>query len=247
MTHEKSMYKQLPQAEEPQEQPLLSRQAESLLDQMSLEEKISYISGHDDLAVRELPRLGIREVYASDASSGIRCFGPASSFPALIGMAATWNRELIGLAGETLAQEARAKGVSMLLGPGVNIIRVPTGGRNFEYLSEDPCLAGELASSYIRGVQKRGVLAVVKHLACNNSEYDRHKSNSCVDERTLHEIYLEPFRRAVIKGGSSGVMTAYNQINGVYATCILSYFIHTGTGTPKASYTSVCFFVISPQ
>jgi beta-glucosidase len=185
---------------------------------MSLEEKISYISGHDDLAVRELSRLGIREVYASDASSGIRCFGPASSFPALIGMAATWNRELIGLAGETLAQEAMAKGVSMLLGPGVNIIRVPTGGRNFEYLSEDPCLAGELASAYIRGVQKRGVLAVVKHLACNNSEYDRHKSNSCVDERTLHEIYLEPFRRAVIQGGSSGVMTAYNQVNGVYAS-----------------------------
>jgi beta-glucosidase len=218
LTHGKSMYKQLPQTDETDEHRPSGQRAEELLDQMSLEEKISYVSGHDDLAVRALVRLGIKEVYASDASSGIRCFPPASSFPALIGMAATWNRELMGLVGETIAEEARAKGVSMLLGPGVNIIRVPTGGRNFEYLSEDPCLAGELAASYIRGVQKRGVIAVVKHLACNNSEYDRHKSNSCVDERTLHEIYLEPFRKAIIRGRSSGVMTAYNQVNGVYAS-----------------------------
>jgi beta-glucosidase len=201
-----------------QQDQRVDERVQQLLDRMSLDEKIQYVGGFDDLAVRGFDHLGIPSVYASDASSGIRCFGPATSFPAVMGMAATWNVDLIREVGDVIGEEARAKGVSILLGPGVNIVRVPNGGRNFEYPGEDPFLTGEMAASYIKGVQGRGVITTVKHLACNNSEYDRHKSNSCLDERTLHEMYLPAFKKAVKKGGSMGLMTAYNQINGVYAS-----------------------------
>ncbi len=194
------------------------KRARNLLDRMTSEEKISYIGGYDDLAIRGIERLGIPAVYASDATSGVRCFGPATIFPANIALTASWNMDLIRRVGDVIGEEARAKGVSILLAPGVNIARVPTCGRNFEYMGEDPYLAGEMAASYILGVQGRGVITTVKHFACNNSDYDRHKSDSIVDERTLHELYLPAFKKAVQKGGSLGVMSSYNQINGVYAS-----------------------------
>jgi beta-glucosidase len=116
-----------------------------------------------------------------------------------------------------MGHECRALGVGVLLGPGVNIARVPVCGRNFEYFGEDPYLAGEMAASYIRGVRTYPVITTVKHFACNNSEYDRHKSNSEVDERSLRELYLPAFKKA-LEAGSLGIMTSYNQVNGIYSS-----------------------------
>ena len=191
---------------------------DELLLQLTLEEKLSYVSGFDDLAVKSIPRLNIPYVWASDATSGVRCFGPATIFPAAVTMAASWDTERMHQAGVAIAEEARAYGVSILLAPGVNIHRVPTCGRNFEYFGEDPFLSGEMAAAYIQGVQSRGVITTVKHFACNESDYDRHKTNSVVDERTLREIYLAPFKKAVQKGGTQGVMSSYNPVNGIYAS-----------------------------
>ncbi len=194
------------------------RRARNLLNEMSLSEKIDYISGIDSFATKEIPRLNIPRIYAADATSGVRCFGDSTNFPAGVAMAATWNRELIERVGDVVGKECRAKGASILLGPGVNIARVPTCGRNFEYMGEDPYLAGEMAASYINGVQRNGVITTIKHFACNNSDYDRHKTDSVVDERTLHEIYLPAFKKAVREAKSIGVMSSYNPINGVYAS-----------------------------
>ena len=124
---------------------------------------------------------------------------------------------LLNEVGTSIGRECRGLGIGVLLGPGVNIARVPVCGRNFEYCGEDPYLAGEIASAYIQGVQAQGVIATVKHYACNNSEYDRHKSNSVVDERSLREIYLPAFKRSV-DSGVLAVMTSYNQVNGIYAS-----------------------------
>jgi len=192
--------------------------AADLILKMTLDEKITYIGGFDNFAIRGIPRLNIPYIWASDATSGVRCFGPATAFPANILLTATWNRDLIKKVGNMIADEARAQGISILLGPGVNIARVPTCGRNFEYMGEDPYLAGEMAASYIIGAQDGGVMTTVKHFACNNSDYDRHKSDSVVDERTLREIYFPAFKKAVIAGGSKGVMTSYNPVNGIYAS-----------------------------
>ena len=192
--------------------------AENLILEMTLDEKIAYVGGFDNFAIQGIPRLNIPYIWASDATSGVRCFGSATAFPANILLTATWNRDLIKKVGNMIADEARAQGISILLGPGVNIARVPTCGRNFEYMGEDPYLAGEMAASYIRGAQDGGVMTTVKHFVCNNSDYDRHKSDSIVDERTLREIYLPAFRKAVIAGGSKGVMSSYNPVNGTYAS-----------------------------
>ncbi len=192
--------------------------AEWVLQQMSLDEKAEMLGGVDNMAVKGNERLNLPRVWCSDASAGVRCFKRATAFPVPIAMTATWNRSLLAKVGETIGKEARAKGVSILLGPGVNIYRVPTCGRNFEYMGEDPYLAGELAVPYIQGVQSTGVITTVKHFACNNSDYDRHRMNSKVDERTLQEIYYPAFKAAIQKGGSKGVMNAYNPVNGEFAS-----------------------------
>jgi beta-glucosidase len=197
--------------------PVSDRVREILL-HMSLDEKIDFIGGYKDLGIRAVPRLGLPSVWCSDATSGIRSFGTATAFPSNIAMTASWNRNLIRKAGEIIGEEARAKGVSILLGPGVNICRVPTSGRNFEYMGEDPFLAGEMVVPYIQGVQSRGVITTVKHFACNNSDYDRHRVSSDVDERTLREIYLPAFKAAVQRGKSGSIMNAYNPVNGVYSS-----------------------------
>ncbi len=195
-----------------------AERVEEVLRQLSLEEKIDLLGGVDSMGVRGIARLGLPTIWCSDASSGVRCFGPGTAFPAFVAMAATWDRDLIRRVGEAIGEECRALGVSVLLGPGVNIARVPTCGRNFEYLGEDPCLASEMVVPYIDGVQSRGVAATVKHFACNNSDYDRHRMNAVVDERTLREIYLPAFRAAVQKAGVRCVMNSYNPVNGTYAS-----------------------------
>ncbi|MBU2513582.1 glycoside hydrolase family 3 C-terminal domain-containing protein [bacterium] len=194
------------------------KNAEIILQQMTLEEKVNMLGGEDNLAIKATERLKLPKVWCSDASAGVRCFQRATAFPVPIAMAATWNRNLLDQAGETIAKECRAKGVSILLGPGVNIYRVPTCGRNFEYMGEDPFLAGELAIPYIKAVQRMGVITTVKHFACNNSDYDRHRINSKVDERTLQEIYYPAFKTAVQRGGTKSVMSSYNPVNGSWAS-----------------------------
>lgn len=191
---------------------------EELIKEMTLEEKIDMLGGKDNLAIKGLPRLNIPDVWCTDASAGTRCYGRATAFPVPLALTATWSRDLQRKTGEAIAEECRAKGVSVLLGPGVNIYRVPTNGRNFEYMGEDPYLASELAVPYIKGVQSRGVITTIKHFACNNSDYDRHRMNSEVDRRTLEEIYFPAFKAAVQKADSKSVMCAYNPVNGVYAS-----------------------------
>lgn len=192
--------------------------AEQLVAAMTTEEKLSFVSGVDNFCVRGIPRLGIPRVWTSDATSGIRGLNvTVTDLPSNIAMAATWNPELIKRASAMVGEECRATGIGVLLAPGVNIARIPVCGRNFEYMGEDPYLAGEMAAAYVQGVQSQGVIATVKHFACNNSDYDRHKTDSVVDERTLREIYLPAFKRA-IEAGTLGLMTSYNLVNGSYAS-----------------------------
>ncbi|HHT80930.1 MAG TPA: beta-glucosidase [Spirochaetales bacterium] len=192
--------------------------AKRLVDELHEDEKLSLLAGIDEFCIPGVERVGLKPVWTSDASMGLRGWrAPVTDFPAMVAMSATFNKTLIAEVGRTLGRECRALGVGVLLGPGVNIARVPVCGRNFEYCGEDPYLAGEIAAAYIKGVQSEQVIAMVKHYACNNSEYDRHKSNSVVDERTLREIYLPAFKRSV-EAGVLAVMTSYNQINGTYGS-----------------------------
>jgi len=191
---------------------------DKLLREFTLDEKIKFTGGYKKLGIQPVARLGLPSIWCSDASAGMRCFPGGTAFPAPIAMTATWNRDLIRRAGAHIGEEFRHKGISILLGPGVNIYRVPTNGRNFEYMGEDPYLAGKMAVSYIQGAQEQGMITTVKHFACNNSEYDRHKMNSQVDERTLREIYLRPFEMAVKEGKTLGVMSSYNPVNGTWAS-----------------------------
>jgi beta-glucosidase len=191
--------------------------ARAIREQMTVPEKLEYINGMDFMYIRPLWRFGLRGIRMADASMGLRDkTHPATAFPASICLAATWNRDLAWKYGEALAEEFLAANVDVLLGPGVNIYRVPTCGRNFEYLGEDPFLAAELAVPYIQAVQQTGVSATVKHFACNNSDWHRKNWNSIVDERTLHEIYFPAFEAAVKRAGVKAVMTAYNLLNGEY-------------------------------
>ncbi len=191
---------------------------DELISKMTLDEKIDYISGINDFCIRGIDRLNLKEVWTTDASAGARGWDEeVTIFPSPIAMAATFNRDLISKVSSSICKETKAVGASVLLAPGVNIARVPTCGRNFEYFGEDPYLSGEMAKAYIEAANKVGVITTVKHFACNNSDYDRHKADSVVDERTLHEIYLPAFKKAV-DCGTNSVMTSYNLINGTYAS-----------------------------
>ncbi len=191
---------------------------DQLISKMTLDEKIDYISGINDFCIRGIDRLNLKEVWTTDASAGARGWDEeVTIFPAPIAMAATFNRDLISKVSSSICKETKAVGASVLLAPGVNIARVPTCGRNFEYFGEDPYLSGEMAKAYIEAANEIGVITTVKHFACNNSDYDRHKADSVVDERTLHEIYLPAFKKA-IDSGTNSVMTSYNLINGSYAS-----------------------------
>ena len=162
-----------------------------------------------------MPSIGLPRFKMSDASVGVRTWGPTTAYAGGAALAATWDRKFAKQLGESLGRDARARGVNFLLGPGVNIARSPVSGRNFEYLSEDPYLNGAIVVPYIEGVQSQGVSATVKHYALNNEEYNRHNVDVTADERTMREIYLPAFEAAVKEGHVTAVMDSYNLINGI--------------------------------
>src|SRR6266849_2189253 len=194
----------------------VERRVESLLSQMTLEEKIDMIGGVDGFFIRGIPRLGLPRLKMADGPMGVRNFGPATAMAAGIGLAATWNPAMAERVGTEIGRDARAKGVHFLLGPGVNIYRAPMNGRNFEYFGEDPFLASRVAVGYIKGVQSQGVSATVKHFMGNNSEFDRHNTDSVIDERTMREIYLPVFEAAVKEAHVGAIMDSYNLTNGTH-------------------------------
>ena len=191
--------------------------AAALVRQMTLQEKIDYIGGVDKFYIRGVERLGIPKIRMADGPQGVRNNTRSTLYPCGVAAAASWNREAVRDMGRGLGQDARARGVHIMLGPGVNIYRSPLNGRNFEYFGEDPYLAAETAVQYIEGVQSEGVMATIKHFALNNQEFDRHHTSSDADERTLHEIYLPAFRAAVEKAHVGAIMTSYNFVNNVHA------------------------------
>lgn len=200
-----------------------------LIEQMTLEEKASLMSGANFWNTKAVERLGIPGMMLTDGPHGLRKQGgkadhlglnnsvPATCYPSAAGLANTWDEALLEEMGGALGLEAASEGVSVLLGPGVNIKRSPLCGRNFEYFSEDPYLAGKMAAALIRGVQSNGISACVKHYAANSQELRRMTNDSVVDERTLREIYLPAFEMAVKEGGVKCLMTSYNKVNGTYA------------------------------
>ncbi len=193
---------------------------QKLLSKLTQQEKISLLAGDgfDGMSTMAIPRLGIPKLVMADGPQGIRAHGPACSFPSGIALAATWDTNLATLYGEALGREARARGIHIQLGPGVNIARIPLNGRNFEYYGEDPYLTGEMAAHWIQGLQSQGVAATVKHFVGNDEEWRRMEINTIMDEQTLREIYLEPFQKALLNGGAWSVMSAYNKLNGVQST-----------------------------
>ena len=193
------------------------QRAEALLKQMTLEEKIDYLGGDRGVFIRAIPRLNIPEIKLADGPMGCRK-GPSPAYGAGIGLAAAWDTNLAFRMGASMGRDCRQRGVHVLLAPGMNINRSPLCGRNFEYMGEDPLLAGRTASGLIQGLRSEGVLATVKHFAVNNQEWDRSGISSEVDERTLREIYLPAFKAAVQEGHVACVMSAYNLLNGVYCS-----------------------------
>jgi beta-glucosidase len=191
---------------------------EDLLQRMTLEEKIDMIGGFENFNIRPLERLGIPMIRMADGPVGVRNYGTSTAYPASIGLAASFNTELAKNVGASIGKEARAKNVHIMLGPAMNIHRGPMCGRNFEYLGEDPFLAGEIASNFIIGMQNQGVMATAKHYVANYQDYARHTVSSDMDERTLREIYLPAFKACVQKGNVAAVMTAYNLVNGIHCS-----------------------------
>mgnify|MGYP002521281534 FL=1 len=203
---------------------------QDLISQMTLEEKASLCSGKDFWHLKSIERLGIPEIMVCDGPHGLRKQNaenkkvgignsyPATCFPTAVTTACSWDRDLIYKMGQALAEECLQHGVSVLLGPGINMKRSPLCGRNFEYFSEDPELAGEIGAAFIAGVQSMGVGTSLKHFAGNSQEMKRMTSNSIIDERALREIYLRAFEKAVKKSQPWTVMNAYNLLNGTYCS-----------------------------
>jgi beta-glucosidase len=211
---------------QPRTEEEADRKAREVLSRMTAEEKLAYVGGDKSFFIRAVPRLGLREVYMSDATQGVHIrntyrnadlskyqLDRSTAFPCPLLLAATWNPDLAYSYAEAVGEECRAGGIGILLGPGLNNYRHSQCGRNFEYFGEDPYLRSRLIEQYVRGVQSTGTIATLKHFVANNTEFFRRKSNSVVDERTLHEIYLPPFK-AGIDAGARAVMTSYNLLNG---------------------------------
>lgn len=208
----------------------MERNVKEIVSQMTLEEKAGMCSGKDFWHLKSVERLGIPEVMVSDGPHGLRKQAEnadhlginesikAVCFPTACATACSFDRDLLEEMGSALGKECQAENVSVLLGPAVNIKRSPLCGRNFEYFSEDPYLAGQMAKAHIQGVQKEGVGTSIKHFAANNQEYHRMSASSEVDERTLREIYLAAFETPIKEAKPKTVMCSYNQINGVFAS-----------------------------
>src|SRR5687767_14337214 len=201
---------------------------QSIISQMTLEEKAALCTGASPWTTTPVERLGVPELIMSDGPHGVRRVPdvnlmtlkslPATCFPTASCLASTWDVDLLRQMGEALAEECIALNVDVLLGPGANMKRSPLGGRNFEYFSEDPYLAGEMAASMLQGVQSKGVGTSLKHFAANNQEFQRFSISVEVDERTLREIYLPAFEKAVKHAKPWTVMCAYNKLNGEYCS-----------------------------
>ena len=207
------------------------QRVQDLLKRMTLEEKATMLSGSGWMESAPIPRLGIPSIKMADGPMGVRSWAGSSaitnsstnpvriettSFPSGVAMAATWDTALVQREGQAIGQEVKALGRDMILGPTVNINRVPLWGRNFEGYGEDPYLSGQLGVAYIRGVQGEGVLPSVKHFAANNEEFERHRVDAKIDVRTLHEIYLPAFKSAVQQADVWTVMSCYEKVNGQY-------------------------------
>src|SRR5580692_8002026 len=190
---------------------------DSLLKKLTLDEKIDLIGGVDDFYIRAKEKIGLPRLKMADGPVGVRNYGPSTVFGG-IGLAATWDPELAQRIGAVIGEDARARGVHFMLGPGVNIYRAPMCGRNFEYFGEDPFLSARTAVAYIKGMQSQGVSATVKHFMGNNQEYDRHNIDSIIDERTMREIYLPVFEAAVKEAHVGAIMDSYNLTNGQHLT-----------------------------
>ncbi|MDQ6921955.1 MAG: hypothetical protein M3170_10180, partial [Candidatus Dormibacteraeota bacterium] len=202
---------------------------EHLLGQLTLDEKAALTVGRDSWTTAPVERLGIPSVWLSDGPTGLRkshsgtdmgvgTSVPATCFPTESALGASWDSELVMRVAAAIATESQAEGVQVLLGPGINLKRSPLCGRNFEYLSEDPVLAGTLAAAFIAGLQETGVGASLKHLVANESETDRMITDSIMDERALRELYLRAFEIAVSRSDPWTLMAAYNRLNGTYCT-----------------------------
>jgi len=202
-----------------------------IIAQMTLEEKVEMLHSKTNMSSAGVERLGIADMNYADGPFGIREEGvpngfqsagwtldSATYFPTGSALAATWSEELAYKYGTGMGKEARLRGKDVILGPAVNIQRLPVGGRTYEYLSEDPILSAALALEYTKGVQDQGTAVCIKHFAVNNQETNRGSVDAQLDERTLREIYLKPFERAIIEGGAMSVMPAYNKVNGDYCS-----------------------------
>ncbi len=208
----------------------MKRDIKKIISQMTLEEKASLCSGLDFWNTKGIERLGIPSIMVTDGPHGLRKQAegadhlgiynsiPATCFPSAVGLASTWNKELIKQVGVALGEECQAENVGVLLGPGANIKRSPLCGRNFEYFSEDPYLSSQMAANHVKGVQSQGVGTSLKHFAANNQEHRRMSVDAIVDERTLREIYLASFEDVIKEAQPWTVMSAYNKVNGEYAS-----------------------------
>ncbi|WP_242255908.1 glycoside hydrolase family 3 C-terminal domain-containing protein [Bacillus cereus group sp. BfR-BA-01379] len=208
----------------------MKRDIKRIISQMTLEEKASLCSGLDFWNTKGIERLGIPSIMVTDGPHGLRKQAegadhlgiynsiPSTCFPSAVGLASTWNKELINQVGVALGEECQAENVGALLGPGANIKRSPLCGRNFEYFSEDPYLSSQMAANHVKGVQSQGVGTSLKHFAANNQEHRRMSIDAIVDERTLREIYLASFEDVIKEAQPWTVMSAYNKINGEYAS-----------------------------
>ena len=195
----------------------IEARVDSLLKKLTLEEKIDLLGGVDNFYIRANAKIGLPRLKMADGPVGVRNYGPSTVFGG-IGLAATWDPELAARMGAAIGQDARARGVHFMLGPGVNIYRAPLNGRNFEYFGEDPFLAARTAVAYINGMQGQRVSATIKHFMGNNSEFDRHNTDSIIDERTMRELYLPVFEAAVKEAHVGAIMDSYNLTNGLHMT-----------------------------
>ena len=216
----------------------VEERVEDALSRMTLEEKIAVTHAQSKFCSPGVARLGIPEFWMTDGPHGIRpevlwdewdqagwTNDSCVAFPALTCLAATWDTDMSMLYGKSIGEEARYRNKTVLLGPGVNIYRTPMNGRNFEYMGEDPYLAGRMVVPYVQGVQQNGVAACVKHYALNNQEVNRHTTNVIVDDRALYEIYLPAFKAAVQEGKAWSIMGAYNLYKGQHA-CHNQYLLN---------------------
>src|SRR5246500_3976343 len=200
------------------QKPDVENRVNSILEKMTVEEKIEMLGGVNDFYTHPIPRLGVPSLKMSDGPLGVHDYGPTTAYPAGVALAASWDIELAQRFGAAMGKDARARGVHFILAPGMNIYRAPMNGRNFEYFGEDPYLASRMAVNEIKGMQEQGVIATAKHFAGNNSEFARMTLSSDIDERTLREIYLPAFEASVKEAKVGAVMDAYNLVNGVYMT-----------------------------